>query len=338
MPLILLLIFIPIIFIIKCGRYRNLSSRLTGGDVETFSGDGDEKMMSLYVRSDEEEKMTTSSFSCRCFRMLYPLLVIFLQHNHIDQFPSKSALLRSYAQVLSAGSKNVIATEGKFSVIWDFHQVKTGAHECYQNQHGGGGPRMGPIGVKKHLAPYLPSHPVELAAPDHSQQLGTISAAPWGSALILKTLSTITKWTDHKFYLIYAKRAFVHQYVGEGMEEGEFVDVHEDLYALDKVFEEVCQDAKEGQEERKEEVALEKTVHFIQEYRTKNKHKKGLISNQKHSPITPINPTILETFKVLQQDGTRHLSNVDLHCGFCIDLSATCLIDDKKGKPASECS
>lgn len=48
---------------------------------------------------------------------------------------------------------------------------------------------MGPIGVKKHLAPFLPSHPViatgGIPAPDQSQPLGTISAAPWGSALIL---------------------------------------------------------------------------------------------------------------------------------------------------------
>ncbi|PWA69439.1 hypothetical protein CTI12_AA301690 [Artemisia annua] len=32
-----------------------------------------------------------------------------------------------------------------------------------------------------------------------------------------------------------------------------------------------------------------------------------------------------DTWIVLQQDGTGHLSNVDLHRGFCIDLSATCL-------------
>ncbi|RDJ59079.1 hypothetical protein AB723_19460, partial [Acinetobacter baumannii] len=56
--------------------------------------------------------------------------------------------------------------------------------------HGGGGPGMGPIGVKKHLAPFLPSHPVVPtcgipALEGKSQSLGTISAAPWGSALIL---------------------------------------------------------------------------------------------------------------------------------------------------------
>ncbi|XP_052623738.1 glycine dehydrogenase (decarboxylating), mitochondrial [Lactuca sativa] len=51
-------------------------------------------------------------------------------------------------------------------------------HKTFCIPHGGGGPKMGPIGVKKHLAPYLPSHPV-------SKPLGTVSAAPWGSTLIL---------------------------------------------------------------------------------------------------------------------------------------------------------
>nr|KAJ0206730.1 hypothetical protein LSAT_V11C500296960 [Lactuca sativa] len=71
-----------------------------------------------------------------------------------------------------------------------------GADVCHLNlnktfciPHGGGGPRMGPIGVKKHLAPYLPSHPVVatggIPAPEQSKPLGTISAAPWGSTLIL---------------------------------------------------------------------------------------------------------------------------------------------------------
>lgn len=46
---------------------------------------------------------------------------------------------------------------------------------------------MGPIGVKKHLAPFLPNHPVidifhEL---EDNQSFGTISAAPYGSSAIL---------------------------------------------------------------------------------------------------------------------------------------------------------
>jgi glycine dehydrogenase len=56
-------------------------------------------------------------------------------------------------------------------------------HKTFCIPHGGGGPGMGPIGVMKHLAPFLPGHPiVDLA---HPRACGTISAAPWGSAAIL---------------------------------------------------------------------------------------------------------------------------------------------------------
>lgn len=63
-------------------------------------------------------------------------------------------------------------------------------HKTFCIPHGGGGPGMGPICVKKHLAPFLPSHPVVhtggIPLPqDKLLPLGPISAAPWGSALIL---------------------------------------------------------------------------------------------------------------------------------------------------------
>lgn len=57
-------------------------------------------------------------------------------------------------------------------------------HKTFCIPHGGGGPGMGPIGVKSHLSPFLPGHPVQ-PVPQTQESNGTISAAPWGSASIL---------------------------------------------------------------------------------------------------------------------------------------------------------
>jgi glycine dehydrogenase len=56
-------------------------------------------------------------------------------------------------------------------------------HKTFCIPHGGGGPGMGPICCGKHLAPFLPNHPVVDLG--RQQGVGPISAAPWGSASIL---------------------------------------------------------------------------------------------------------------------------------------------------------
>ena len=62
-------------------------------------------------------------------------------------------------------------------------------HKTFCIPHGGGGPGMGPIGIKKHLMPFMPNHPsaeLDGATPAGGETpFGTISAAPYGSALIL---------------------------------------------------------------------------------------------------------------------------------------------------------
>jgi glycine dehydrogenase len=56
-------------------------------------------------------------------------------------------------------------------------------HKTFAIPHGGGGPGMGPIGVAKHLVPFLPSHAVVKTGGE--QGIHAVSAAPYGSALIL---------------------------------------------------------------------------------------------------------------------------------------------------------
>ena len=56
-------------------------------------------------------------------------------------------------------------------------------HKTFAIPHGGGGPGMGPIGVARHLAPFLPGHPIVPVGGEKA--IHAVSAAPWGSASIL---------------------------------------------------------------------------------------------------------------------------------------------------------
>ncbi len=57
-------------------------------------------------------------------------------------------------------------------------------HKTFAIPHGGGGPGVGPVAVRSHLAPYLPSHPLAPEAGPHTG-VGPVSGAPYGSASIL---------------------------------------------------------------------------------------------------------------------------------------------------------
>lgn len=73
-----------------------------------------------------------------------------------------------------------VAKPGKFGA--DVSHLNL--HKTFCIPHGGGGPGVGPVAVKAHLAPYLPNHPlIKEAGPETG--VGPISAAPFGSAAIL---------------------------------------------------------------------------------------------------------------------------------------------------------
>jgi glycine dehydrogenase len=130
--------------------------------------------------ADLREKATLHAANLSCLMVTYPSTHGVFEEGIIEI----TSIVHSFGGQVYMDGANMNAQVGLTS------PGNIGADVCHLNlhktfaiPHGGGGPGMGPIGVKKHLTPFLPSHPV--ISVNGTQAIHAVSAAQYGSALIL---------------------------------------------------------------------------------------------------------------------------------------------------------
>ncbi|KQZ05263.1 glycine dehydrogenase [Microbacterium sp. Root53] len=131
--------------------------------------------------ADLREKIAAHADTLAALMITYPSTHGVYEHDVLD---ITAAVHDAGGQVYIDGANlNALVGHARFGDLGgDVSHLNL--HKTFAIPHGGGGPGVGPVAVKEHLAPYLPSHPFAQGAAAR-EGIGPVSAAPYGSAGIL---------------------------------------------------------------------------------------------------------------------------------------------------------